>query len=230
MRTCSKTLDEMDAGSRRGFAFNCLTSYSDAERMQDYLYYADPRVLFDHCKTPLLEERGAAARLRPLRIHHPGEESMKPVLIFGAGEIAEVAHFYFTRDTRIPVAGFTVDAAYLKESRFCGLPVVPFEEAQSAFAPGAHDLFVALSYAKINAVRAQKCAEGKARGYRLASYVSSKASVWDGFQPGENCFILEDNTLQPFVRIGDNVTLWSGNHIGHHARVGDRTASSLRTW
>ena len=46
-----KTLDEMDAGSRRGFAFNCLTSYSDAGRMQEYLYYADPRVLFDHCKT-----------------------------------------------------------------------------------------------------------------------------------------------------------------------------------
>lgn len=144
---------------------------------------------------------------------------MRPLLIFGAGEIAEVAHFYFTRDTRIPVAGFTVDAAYLKESRFCGLPVVSFEEAQSAFAPGAHDLFVALSYAKINAVRAQKCAEGKARGYRLASYVSSKASVWDGFQAGENCLILEDNTIQPFVRIADNVTLWSGNHIGHHARV-----------
>lgn len=144
---------------------------------------------------------------------------MKPVLIFGAGEIAEVAHFYFTRDTRIPVAGFTVDAAYLKESRFCGLPVVPFEEAQAAFAPAAHDLFVALSYAKINAVRAQKCAEGKARGYRLASYVSSKASVWEGFQAGENCFILEDNTIQPFVRIAANVTLWSGNHIGHHARL-----------
>jgi sugar O-acyltransferase (sialic acid O-acetyltransferase NeuD family) len=146
---------------------------------------------------------------------------MKPVLIFGAAEIAEVAHFYFTRDTSIPVAGFTVDAAYLKESRFCGLPVVPFEEAHTAFAPGAHDLFVALSYAKINAVRAQKCAEGKARGYRLASYVSSKASVWDGFQAGENCFILEDNTIQPFVRIGNNVTLWSGNHIGHHSTIHD---------
>jgi sugar O-acyltransferase (sialic acid O-acetyltransferase NeuD family) len=144
---------------------------------------------------------------------------MKPILIFGAGEIAELAHFYFTRDARIPVAAFTVDRAYVKESRFCGLPVVPFEEAPDAFAPGTHDLFVALSYAKINAVRAQKCAEGKARGYRLASYVSSKASVWDGFQAGENCFILEDNTLQPFVHIADNVTLWSGNHIGHHARV-----------
>lgn len=145
---------------------------------------------------------------------------MRPLLIFGAGEIAEVAHFYFTRDTRLPVAGFTVDASFVKESSFCGLPVIPFEEAHAAFAPGTHDLFVALSYAKINAVRAQKCAEGRARGYRLASYVSSKASTWDGFKAGENCFILEDNTIQPFVHIADNVTLWSGNHIGHHARLG----------
>lgn len=145
---------------------------------------------------------------------------MKPLLIFGAGEIAEVAHFYFTRDARTPVAGFAVDAAYLKEASFCGLPVVAFEEAAAAFAPGAHDLFVALSYAGINALRAQKCAEGRARGYRLASYVSSKASIWDGFKAGENCFILEDNTIQPFVRIADNVTLWSGNHVGHHASLG----------
>ena len=145
---------------------------------------------------------------------------MKPLLIFGAGEIAQVAHFYFTRDTALPVAGFTVDAAYLKESSFCGLPVIPFGEARATLPPGTHDLFVALSYAKINAVRAQKCAEGKAQGYRLASYVSSKASIWDGFKAGENCFILEDNTLQPFVQIADNVTLWSGNHIGHHARLG----------
>ncbi|MCR5591268.1 MAG: class I SAM-dependent methyltransferase [Lachnospiraceae bacterium] len=34
----------------KGFAFNCLTKYSDADRMQDYLYYADPLFLFDHCK------------------------------------------------------------------------------------------------------------------------------------------------------------------------------------
>jgi SAM-dependent methyltransferase len=45
------TLDEMDAGSRRGFAFNCLTRYSDAERMRADLFYADPCELFDRCKT-----------------------------------------------------------------------------------------------------------------------------------------------------------------------------------
>jgi SAM-dependent methyltransferase len=45
-----ETLTRLAALSRRGFAFNMLTSYSDPERMRDDLYYADPRVVFDHCK------------------------------------------------------------------------------------------------------------------------------------------------------------------------------------
>ncbi len=44
------TLNALDQTSRIGFSFNCLTRYSDAEKMQDYLYYADPCALFDHCK------------------------------------------------------------------------------------------------------------------------------------------------------------------------------------
>ena len=61
----------------------------------------------------------------------------------------------------------------------------------------------------------------KAAGYRLESYVSSRCSYLAQTPPGENCFILEDNTVQPFVTIGNNVTLWSGNHIGHDAVIED---------
>jgi SAM-dependent methyltransferase len=43
-------LDILDRTCRRGFAFNCLTSYSDKKKMKDYLYYADPCQLFDLCK------------------------------------------------------------------------------------------------------------------------------------------------------------------------------------
>jgi len=64
-------------------------------------------------------------------------------------------------------------------------------------------------------------AAARALGYRLVSYVSSRATAFPGFAHGDNCFILEDNTLQPFARIGHNVTLWSGNHIGHHTTIGD---------
>ena len=44
------TLDALNRTSRIGFAFNCLTSYSDMDKMRDYLYYAAPCDLFDFCK------------------------------------------------------------------------------------------------------------------------------------------------------------------------------------
>ncbi|MBV9861821.1 MAG: acetyltransferase [Alphaproteobacteria bacterium] len=146
---------------------------------------------------------------------------MKDLVIFGAGDIAELAHFYFTRDAGRRVAGFTVDAAYVKEPRFAGLPVVAFEELAAGFPPTEHELFVAVSYSGLNRLREEKCAAAEAQGYGLASYLSSKATVWPGFDLRPNCFILEDNTIQPFARIGRNVTLWSGNHIGHHSVIED---------
>lgn len=44
------TLATMNHYSKKGFSFNVLTKYSDPEYMKDYLYYADPCLLFDHCK------------------------------------------------------------------------------------------------------------------------------------------------------------------------------------
>lgn len=44
------TLDVLDRTSSLGFAFNCLTSYSDKDKKRDYLYYADPCCLFNLCK------------------------------------------------------------------------------------------------------------------------------------------------------------------------------------
>jgi sugar O-acyltransferase (sialic acid O-acetyltransferase NeuD family) len=146
---------------------------------------------------------------------------MKPVVIFGAGNIAELAHFYLTRDAGLEVAAFTVDREYAKEMTFQSLPVVAFEDIESTFGPNNFDMFVAISYAKLNALRTGKCVQAKGKGYRLISYVSSKATTWPDLDVGENCFILEDNTIQPFARIGNNVTLWSGNHIGHHSRIED---------
>jgi sugar O-acyltransferase (sialic acid O-acetyltransferase NeuD family) len=143
------------------------------------------------------------------------------IVIFGAGEIAELADFYFFHDSRYEVAAFTVDSAFLKQAEFRGRPVVAFEEVAEKFAPEQHGMFVAVSYAKINALRTAKVTEARAKGYQLATYLSSRATVFSGFEPRENCFILEDNTIQPFARVGANVTLWSGNHIGHHSTIED---------
>ena len=145
----------------------------------------------------------------------------KWLIIFGAGDIAELAHFYFSTDSNYEVVAFTVDAAYLTATKFCGLPVVPFEELASRYLPATHEMFIALSYSKLNEVRKEKYLAAKAVGYRLASYISPHATVLNQGRIGDNCFIFEDNTIQPYVTIGNNVTLWSGNHIGHHSIIHD---------
>lgn len=144
---------------------------------------------------------------------------MREIVIFGAGQIAELADFYFSRDSEYTVAAFCVDGSHLTQTNFQGRPVLAFEDIESAFSPDRYGFFVALSYAQLNALRTKKVAAAREKGYRLASYLSSHATTFEGFQLNENCFILEDNTIQPFARVGENVTLWSGNHIGHHSVI-----------
>ncbi|NOU40015.1 MAG: acetyltransferase [Methylotenera sp.] len=147
----------------------------------------------------------------------------KPLVIFGTGDIAQLAHLYFSTDSEYEVVAFTVDATHLTETVFCGLPVIAFEEVKTRYSPEQCEIFVALSYSKLNAVRKEKYLAAKALGYRIASFISSFATVLNEGRIGENCFIFEDNTIQPFVTIGNNVTLWSGNHIGHHSTIKDHS-------
>jgi len=146
---------------------------------------------------------------------------MAKVVIFGAGDIARLAHYYFMRDSEHDVVAFTVDEQYRQGDSFLDLPLVGFEQAIQTYPPDEYSMFVALSYARMNQLRAEKYEQAKARGYQLVSYVSSRCSFLTDYAVGDNCFILEDNTIQPFVRIGNNVTLWSGNHIGHDSTIRD---------
>jgi len=143
------------------------------------------------------------------------------LVIMGVGDVGELAHYYFSAGGEYVPAAFTVDPGYAAADSFCGLPVVPFGEVASRFAPASHDFFVAIGYTHLNEARKEKYLAAKALGYRLASFVSPRATVLNDGRIGDNCLILEDNTIQPFVTIGNNVTLWSGNHIGHHSSVGD---------
>jgi sugar O-acyltransferase (sialic acid O-acetyltransferase NeuD family) len=143
------------------------------------------------------------------------------IVIFGTGDVAELADFYFSHDSDYDVAAFSVDEAYIKQNEFRGRPLVAFERIAELFPPARFGFFVAVGYAKLNDIRVEKMAAARAKGYRLVSYLSSRATVFPGFELKENCFILEDNTIQPFARIGSNVTLWSGNHIGHHSIIED---------
>jgi sugar O-acyltransferase (sialic acid O-acetyltransferase NeuD family) len=143
------------------------------------------------------------------------------LVLFGAGDIARLAHFYFSTDSEHEVVAFAVDPEYRHGESFLDLPLVPADQVARLYPPAAHKMFVAMSYGRMNRVRAAKYAQAKELGYDLVTYISSRCSFLAPDPPGDNCFILEDNTVQPFVKIGNNVTLWSGNHIGHDSVIGD---------
>jgi sugar O-acyltransferase (sialic acid O-acetyltransferase NeuD family) len=142
------------------------------------------------------------------------------LLIFGAGDVARLANFYFKTDSPHQVAAFVVDAAFKTADTFESLPLVSFDEAVERYPPREYSAFVAIGYAKMNRVRKEKYDQMRAAGYALVSYISSRCTYLTT-PPGDNCFILEDNTVQPFVRVGNDVTLWSGNHIGHDSIIED---------
>ena len=146
---------------------------------------------------------------------------MKKLVLFGKGEIATLAQYYFDHDSEYEVVAFTADDDQVDYELFSGLPLVPFSTVAETYPPDAADMHVALSYRGHNQIRAQKYREARAKGYTLASYMCSKSVYWDDLQVGSNCFILENQTIQPTVSIGDNVVLWSGNHIGHGCQIED---------
>ena len=146
---------------------------------------------------------------------------MANVIIFGIQDFAQLAYYYLQNDSEHKVVAFSVNEKYLPENKtLYGLPVIPFEKVETFFSTKEYKFFAPLSPSKMNRTREKVFNAVKQKGYNLISYISSKATIFNN-RIGENCFILEDNTLQPFTDIGNNCVLWSGNHIGHHGKIHD---------
>ena len=143
------------------------------------------------------------------------------VVLFGTGDFARVASVYLKQDSPYNVVAFSVHEAFRNEPTLLGKPVVPFEKLQAEYPPAQCAMFVAMGFSRLNKARAEIYHACKALGYNLITYVNSKAAVWGDVEFGDNCFVFENNVLQPFVKIGHDTILWSGNHIGHDAVIGN---------
>lgn len=146
---------------------------------------------------------------------------MKKLVIVGDSSFAEIAYEYFQHDSDYEVVAFSVEKEFITKDSLFGLPIIPLDKVKDIFPPQSHEAFVAVVYTQLNRLRFRLMTEMKEKGYKLASYVSSSAFVWRNVKLGENCFIFEDNTVQPFVEISSGTILWSGNHIGHHSKIGE---------
>jgi sugar O-acyltransferase (sialic acid O-acetyltransferase NeuD family) len=146
---------------------------------------------------------------------------VKKLVIVGTGLFAQVVWTYFRHAGEYDVVAFSAEREYAKQTpQFCGVPVVEYEELEKHFAPEVCDLFVAVGFRELNQIRARLFSSAKARGYTCASYVHASVIRWPETKFGENVFVFEDNTIQPFVTVGDDSIFWSGNHIGHHSNIG----------
>ena len=143
------------------------------------------------------------------------------LVIIGDGLMAEIAYEYFTHDSDYDIVAFAVETSHLSKTEFHGLPVIPFENIETLYPPSQYQVFVALVYNQLNRLRTRLYHAVKGMGYTCSNYISSRAFVWKNVEIGENVFIFEDNTVQPFVKLGNNIILWSGNHIGHHTKIDD---------
>jgi sugar O-acyltransferase (sialic acid O-acetyltransferase NeuD family) len=145
----------------------------------------------------------------------------KKIIIIGTSSNSRLAKYYFENDSEYEVLGFAVNRQFITEPFFEGLPVTALEDITEKYPVKDIEAFVAVGYNQMNKTREKLYNECKKLGYKMANYISSRCSFLTQFPPGDNCFILEDNTIQPFVKIGNNVVLWSGNHVGHDVTIGD---------
>ena len=149
--------------------------------------------------------------------------ALKNLLIFGTGTLGEIANYYFSSDSDYEVVGFIDrDDVVHSAKSYLGKKVYNWSEVKEKFSPDKIRIFVAIGYRKTNQIRQERYESIINDGYTCVSYISSRA-VNMAANIGANCFILENNVLQPFVSVGNNVTLWSGNHIGHHSSIEDHS-------
>tara|TARA_B100000686_G_scaffold268084_1_gene283459 strand:- start:288 stop:950 length:663 start_codon:yes stop_codon:yes gene_type:complete len=143
---------------------------------------------------------------------------MEKIVIFGTGELAQRI-FYYLKDTEDEIVAFSANKSNINSEKLLGLPIVPFENIEEKYPPKEFSMFIALAYSKMNKKRTKFFDEAKTKGYELYSFVHPSTKIWDEFEMGENCFILAENIIQPFVKIGDNVLIGSNNLISHNTVI-----------
>ncbi len=150
-------------------------------------------------------------------------EKNKKIIIFGVGETGQMFCNYFKYDSEYEVCGFTVEKEYIESDTLRGIPIVDFAEVEKVFPPEEYFMFIGIASVNVNTVRKKFYLAAKEKGYKMASYVNSKASIGFEVEIGENSAIMDNTSIQQFAKIGNDVLIFSNNTIGHSSVIGDHT-------
>lgn len=113
----------------------------------------------------------------------------KPLVIFGTGSLARMAHYYATQEMELSVLGFAVDDDQINAEECCGLPVLNWKTCTARYSPLETSIFIAVGY-KSMPKRQILFERIKAFGYPLENIISSSAFVAETSQLGENNIVM----------------------------------------
>jgi len=145
---------------------------------------------------------------------------MSKLIIIGTGPFAEIAKIYFEEYTNFIVEGFACHLEYKKSDEVFDCPLYDVNKLKYLFDPNEFHIFVAIGMREMNKVRQKIYEDLRKQKFQFATFIHPDVKIWKSNNIGQNVFIFEKNTIQPFVTISDNTILWSGNHIGHHSKIG----------
>lgn len=146
---------------------------------------------------------------------------MKNIVIFGANDLGRLLKFYIEDDhDNRKVIAYTMNKDYIKEDKFLGLPVVPFESIVDVYSTDTVEIMIAIGNSKMNDIRKKVFIECKEKGYSVASYFHSSCSIHSS-DIGEGNILLENCLVYPFAKIGNGNLLWDHVLISHDCTVGD---------
>ena len=144
---------------------------------------------------------------------------MKKLIIFGNTIVAQLAHFYFTRDSKYEVVAFTVDESYKTSDFYLEKPLVSFKTMTAIYPPDEFELFIAIGPSAMNTFRENKVREAKSMGYRLATHISQYSICHSPVGP--NSLVADGVIINPFAQIGENNFFWEHSLITNESFIGD---------
>ena len=145
----------------------------------------------------------------------------RQVVIFGTGDYARTAAIYLREDSAFEVVAFTVDSERIEIDELRAFRSYR-SQSWSTCTRRPSTPCSSRSGSAASTRRAPRCTSVARSADTSSSRTSTRARpAWGNLELGDNCFVFEENVIQPNVRIGNDVVLWSGNHVGHDSEIGD---------
>ncbi len=142
------------------------------------------------------------------------------LIIFGTSEFSEYVFQTIKKEGIVKVIGFTVDKEHLSKNEFNHLPVFAFEDLPKLIDISSCGILITVGYTKMNQVRKEVYRKCKALGYKVATYISSRA-ICDSDSIGEGCLVMPMAYIPPITTLGICSVVNTATILGHTSHIGD---------